>query len=125
MRKNASDLNASLLKLVTTRTVRTYLKELIFEYVVKVKKQWLDVRHRQQRVAWCTKHMNRTSDDWKNVIFSDESTFYVLKRKNQCKIWRLEKDTCNKPILGIVEKLEFGEAYRTLKRPIQRFTPKM
>ena len=24
--------------------------------------------------------------------FSDESTFYVLKRKNQCKIWRLEKE---------------------------------
>ena len=23
---------------------------------------------------------------------SDESTFYVLKRKNQCKIWRLEKE---------------------------------
>ena len=38
------------------------------------------------------KHMNWASDDWKNVIFSDESTFYVLKRKNQCKIWRLEKE---------------------------------
>ena len=25
------------------------------------------------------------------MIFSDESTFYVLERKNQCKIWRLEK----------------------------------
>ena len=35
--------------------------------------------------------MNLTSDDWKHVIFSDESTFYVLKRKKQCKIWRLEK----------------------------------
>lgn len=26
------------------------------------------------------------------MIFSDESTFYVLKRKNLCKIWRLEKE---------------------------------
>ena len=36
--KIASDLNASLLKLVMTGTVRTYLKELAFECVVKVKK---------------------------------------------------------------------------------------
>ena len=47
-----SDLNAaSLTKPVTTRTVRNYLKELGFEYVVKVKKQWLNVEHRQKRVA--------------------------------------------------------------------------
>ena len=36
--------------------------------------------------------MNWTSNDWKNVIFSDESTFYVLKQKKQCEIWRLEKE---------------------------------
>ena len=89
--KIASDLNASLPKPVTTRTIRTYLKDLGFEYVVKMKKQWLGVKHRQQRVAWCTQYMHWTQDDWKKVIFSDESTFYVLKRKNQCKIWRLEK----------------------------------
>ena len=26
------------------------------------------------------------------MSFSDKSTFYVLKRKSQCKIWRLEKE---------------------------------
>ena len=36
--------------------------------------------------------MHWTSDDWRKVIFSDESTFYVLKRKHQCKIWRLENE---------------------------------
>ena len=45
--KIASDLNANLQKLVTPPTVRTYLKELAFECVVKVKKQWLGVQHRQ------------------------------------------------------------------------------
>ena len=48
--KITSDLNASLPKLVSTRTVRTYLRDLGFEYVVKIKKQWLSARHRQQRV---------------------------------------------------------------------------
>ena len=36
--------------------------------------------------------MNWPSDDWKNVIFSDELTFSVLKRKNKSKIWQLEKE---------------------------------
>ena len=49
--KIASDLNACLPKPVTTRTVRTCLKELAFEYVLSKKKRWLDDQHRQQRVA--------------------------------------------------------------------------
>ena len=104
--KIASDLNASLLKPVTTRTVPTYLKELSFEYVIRVKKQWLGVQHGQRRLVWCTKHMKWTSDDWENVIFSDESMFYVLKRKNQCKIWRLEKE---KLLLGCLQQTNTGD----------------
>ena len=90
--KATSDLSASLPKPVKARTVRNYLKELGFEYAVKVKKQWSGATHHKQRMAWCTQYMSWTHDDWKDVIFSDESTFYVLKRKNQCKIWRLEKE---------------------------------
>ena len=49
--KIVSDLDAGLKKSVTIPTARTYLKELNFEYVVKVKKQWLRIQHRQQRAA--------------------------------------------------------------------------
>ena len=59
-----SDLTASLPKPVSTRTVRRYLQDLGYEYVVKIKKQWLSNKHRQQRVDWCTQYMHRTSDDW-------------------------------------------------------------
>lgn len=90
--KIASDINSSLPKPITADTVRRYLKSFGFEYVVKIKKQWLNAKHRQRRLAWCHKYSSWTCDDWRNVIFSDESTFYVLKRKNLCKIWRLEKE---------------------------------
>ena len=50
--------------------------------------------------------MNWTSDDWKHVIFWDESTFYVLKRKNQCKIWRLEKE---KLLLECLQRTNTGD----------------
>ena len=65
----ASDLNASLPRPVTTQTVGTHLKDPDFEYMVKVKKQWLGIQHRQQRFARYTKYMNWTSDDWKHMIF--------------------------------------------------------
>ena len=67
--KIASDLNANLPKPVTIRTVRTYLKQLAIEYVVKMKKQWLTIQHPQRQVALCTKYINWTSDNWEKVFF--------------------------------------------------------
>ena len=49
--KILSNMNASLPKSVKTQTVRTCLKELGFEYVVKEKKQWLGIQQQQQRVC--------------------------------------------------------------------------
>ena len=46
-RKIATNLNASLLRPVITKTIPRYLKDLAFEYVVKIKKQWLSSHHRQ------------------------------------------------------------------------------
>ena len=58
--KITSDLNGSLPRPVSTRAVRRYLG---YEYIVKLKKQWLSNKHRQQRVQWCTQYMHWTSDD--------------------------------------------------------------
>ena len=91
--KIAMNLNTSLSELVTTRIIRRYLKDLDFEYLVKIQKQWLGTHRRQQRIAWRKQYLNWAKDDWWKVIFSDESIFYVLKRKKkQCKIWCLEKE---------------------------------
>ena len=46
--KITSDLNISLTKLVKMRTVCNYLKELGLEYVLKVKRQRLSIKHRQK-----------------------------------------------------------------------------
>ena len=97
-----SDLNSSLSTSVSTVTVRRYLQKLAFEYVVKVKKQWLSSKHRQQRVAWCMQYSSCTCNDWQRVIFSDESTFYVLR----CKIWRLDKE---KLLPGCLELINTGD----------------
>ena len=48
--KITTDLNMSLFKPVSKRTVRRDLKKLSYEYVVKTKKQWLSMKHRKVRV---------------------------------------------------------------------------
>ena len=82
----------NLFKLVSKRTVRRYLKKLSYEYAVKIKKQWLSTKHRKARVRWCERYQHWTFQAWRKGIFSDKSTFYVLKRKNQVKIWRTDDE---------------------------------
>jgi hypothetical protein len=82
-----SHLDNSLPKPVTTRTVRNHLKKSSYEYVAQLKKRYASARHREQRVAWYDEHVQWTADDWRNFTFSDDSTFYVLRRKKQDKLW--------------------------------------
>jgi len=90
--KITSDLNVSRPKQVSKDTVRRCLRKLGYEYAVKIKKPWLTAKHKKARVEWCKQHQHWTVYDWRKVIFSDESTFYVLKRKNQVKIWRTDDE---------------------------------
>ena len=82
----------SLFKPVSKRTVHRYLKKLGYEYAVKIKKQWLSTKHRKARVRWCERYQHWSVQAWRKVIFSDEPTFYVLKRKDQVKIWRTDDE---------------------------------
>ena len=90
--KITTDLYMSLLKSVSKRMVRRYVKKLSYEYAVNIKKQWLSTKHRKARVRCCERYQHWTFQAWRKVIFSDKSTFYVLKRKNQVKIWRTDDE---------------------------------
>ena len=90
--KSTIDLNQSLSKPIASLAVFNYLKKLGYEYKVKLKKQWLSATHREERVVWYKQHAHFSTDDWEKVVFSDESTFYVLEKKNQVKIWRTDEE---------------------------------
>lgn len=105
--KITRDLNQSLSEPISSRSVFNYLKKLGYEYKVKLKKQWLSAKHRKERVAWCQKYAHFSKSDWRNVIFSDESTFYVLERKNQVKIWRTDEERLHQ---GCIQQMNTGKA---------------
>ena len=54
-------LNMSLFKSVSKRMVPRYLKKFGYEYVVKIKKQWLSTKHQKARMRWCERYQHWTS----------------------------------------------------------------
>jgi transposase len=58
---------------LTSQTVRRGLKEAGLKAVVKKKKPLLKPRHRKERLDFAEAHLDWTVDDWKRVIWSDET----------------------------------------------------
>lgn len=65
---------------ISHSTVQRRLREAGLFGRVARKKPWLTLAHRFARWKWATKHQYLTWDDWKQVIFSDESPFTLFQR---------------------------------------------
>jgi transposase len=58
---------------VCPQTVRNVLKQHSFKAVTKKKKPLLTAVHRKKRLAFALKHREWTVEDWKRVMWSDET----------------------------------------------------
>ena len=58
---------------VSAQTVRNALKQQGLKAVVKRKKPLLTARHKKQRLEFARKYQHWTIDDWKRVVWSDET----------------------------------------------------
>jgi transposase len=73
---------------VSERTIRRRIQEHpeLFSGF-KVKKPFLTPKQVQRRIDWCKEHRNWTVEQWKSVLFSDESPFTLrFQRRTRC--WR-------------------------------------
>ena len=52
------------------------------------RKPGLTKKMRQQRLDWCMAHKDWTLDDWKNFIWSDETSVILLHRRGGYRVWR-------------------------------------
>jgi hypothetical protein len=64
------------------------LKKHSFKAVVKKKKPLLNVRHRKRRLAFALKYKEWTVEDWKRVIWSDETKINRFGSDGQEYIWK-------------------------------------
>jgi transposase len=58
---------------VCNNTVRNVLKNMGIGSIVKPKKPYLSPKNVRERLAWARAHVDWTLDDWKRVVWSDET----------------------------------------------------
>lgn len=76
----AHDVYKELLELgydLSPKTATNVLKSMGFFSGFKKKKPFLSAKHRAARLAWAKRHQHWTADDWKQVVFSDETKINV------------------------------------------------
>jgi hypothetical protein len=73
---------------VSTQTIRNTLKAANLKAVTKKKKPLLSVAHRKRRLAFALKHQHWTVEDWKQVIWSDETKINRMGSDGQEYVWK-------------------------------------
>jgi len=68
--------------------VRNTLKEASLKAVVKKKKPLLSATHRKRRLAFALKYQHWTVEDWKRVIWSDETKTNRIGSDRQGYVWK-------------------------------------
>lgn len=73
---------------VSLHTVRRRLHDRGLKSFVAARKPLLTTVHRERRLEFADRHINWTSDQWRQVIFSDESTFSTCGNQ-RLRVWRV------------------------------------
>jgi len=73
---------------VCTRTIARVLAEEGLPSRVAAKKPFLSDRHRAARLAFAKMHKDWSVEDWKRVLWTDESTFEIGRNSRQIRVRR-------------------------------------
>jgi DDE superfamily endonuclease/Transposase len=73
---------------VSSQTVRRTLKDASFKAYTKKKKPFLSAAHRRKRLAFAQKYREWTVEDWKRVIWSDETKINRIGSDGKQWIWK-------------------------------------
>ncbi len=82
-RQLASELNSSNRKSIRPRTVRQQFFNADYKSYTTKRKPYRKLNHCSSRLRFARKYSEWNFNEWKNIIFSDESHFEVFNRKNR------------------------------------------
>ena len=77
---------------VSSQTVRNTLKEASLKAVVKKKKPLLSTGYKKKRLAFALKYQHWTVEDWKRVIWSDETKINRIWSDGQEYVWKKKRE---------------------------------
>ena len=90
--KITAELNEHLQNPVSTKTVRRELHKAGFHGRAAIRKPLLSKTNVSKRLEWCRNLQNWSIEQWKNVIFSDESSFTLFPTSGRVYVWRQPKE---------------------------------
>jgi hypothetical protein len=73
---------------ISAMTVLRILKKAGFRKTKPTRKPGLTKKMKMERLKWCLDHAHWTLEDWKNVIWTDETSVVLLHRRGGYRIWR-------------------------------------
>ena len=76
---------------VCSKTIQRRLKEKGLIWKKKCKKPYVSEKNRKARLAFAREHVGWSLDQWKRVVWSDESPFFLNNQSSQY-VWRTKDD---------------------------------
>ena len=73
---------------LSSQTIHHHLKKAGLKAVVKQKKPFLSKRHRREQLDFAIAHQYWTVDDWKQVVWSDETKINRLGSDGRKWVWK-------------------------------------
>ncbi|KAL5610411.1 hypothetical protein FOBRF1_006528 [Fusarium oxysporum] len=73
---------------ISKTTVKRNLKAAGYRKTKPTRKPGLTKKMQKERLDWCTAHRDWSVEDWKAVIWSDETSIILLHRRGGYRVWR-------------------------------------
>jgi hypothetical protein len=73
---------------ISSQTVRRNLREFGLRPVVKRKRPLLKARHRRERLQWAERCKEYTMEDWKRIVWTDETKINRLGSDGRKWVWK-------------------------------------
>ena len=85
---------------ISLNTIRNFFLKHGYQSRLTIKKPEVSEKNRKARLNWCNKYKNKPIKFWENIVFTDESPFYVNFQQRE-RVWLHENDP---PILTETKK---------------------
>ena len=83
------------IKQISPRTTYNILKSLGYGCYKPTYKPGLTKEAKATRLKWCLDHVHWTLEDWKNVIWSDETAVIMGGQRGRIRVWQLNSEAYN------------------------------
>jgi hypothetical protein len=91
---------------VSRDTIARTLESFGYAARIKVKKPGLSVKQRKERLEWARKHSSWTSEDWRKVVWSDETKFVLVNSEGKEYVWIKQQERLDGR--AVVETKKYG-----------------